>query len=101
MIIKETETARISHNGVDVDELFICWFRSYLMGRVQVTDVDGTMSVAKGITCGMPQGSILGPLLFILYINDISAAVKCKLLLYVDDSILLTSGRGLVGIVAT
>ena len=62
-----------------LNELSICWFRSYLAGRVQVTDVDGTMSVAKGIICGVPQGSILGPLLFLLYINDMSAAVKCKL----------------------
>ena len=49
---------------VGVGELSICWLRSYLTGRVQDTDVDGTMSVAKGINCGVPQGSILGHLLF-------------------------------------
>ena len=87
--------------GVGVDELSICWFRSYLTGRVQVTDVDGTMSVAKGITCGVPQDSILEPLLFLLYINDMSVAVKCKLLLYADDSVWLASGRDIVGIEAT
>ena len=87
-------------SSVGVDELSICSFRSYLTGRVQVTDVDGTMSVAKCITCGVPQGSILGPLLFLLYINDLSAAVKCKLLLYVDDSVLLASGKDLVEIEA-
>ena len=47
---------------------------------------------------GVPQGSLLGPLLFLLYINDMSAAVKCKLLLYADDSVLLASGRDIVGI---
>ena len=76
-------------SGVGVDQLSICWFRLYLTGKVQVTDVDGTMSVAKGITCGMPQGSILGALLFILYLNDMSAAVKCKLFLYADDLVSL------------
>ena len=49
----------------------------------------------------MPQGSIIGPLLFLLYINDMSAAVKCKLLLYADDSVLLASGKDVVEIEAT
>ena len=88
-------------SSVGVDELSICWFRSYLTGRVQVTDVDGTMYVAKGITCGVPQGSVLGPLLFLLYINDMSAAVNCTLYLYADDSVLLASGKDLVEIEAT
>ena len=77
----------------------ICWFRSYLTGRLRVTDIDGTMSVAKGITCGVPQGFILGPLLFLLYINDM--AVKFKLLLYADESVLISSGKDLVEIEAT
>ena len=43
------------------------------------------------LAAGHKEGSILGPLLFLLYISDMSAAVKCKLLLYVDDSVLLAS----------
>ncbi len=41
------------------------------------------------ITCGVPQGSILGPLLFLCYVKDMPMAVNCKLLLYADDSVLL------------
>ena len=45
-----------------------------------------------------PQGSILGPLLFLVYVNDMKAAVKCKLLLYADDSALLVSGKDVLEI---
>ena len=45
-------------------------------------------STAK-IECGVPQGSILGPLLFLLYVNDMKQAVDCDLFLYVDDSSLV------------
>ena len=47
------------------------------------------------ITCGVPQGSILGPLLFLVYVNDMEIAVKCKLQLYADDSVLLISSKNL------
>ena len=42
--------------------------------------------------CGIPQGSILRPLLFLIYVNDMEAAVSCRLILYADDSALLVSG---------
>ena len=45
------------------------------------------------LTCGVPQGSILGPLLFLLYVNDMSQAVTCDLLLYADDSCLVYAGK--------
>ena len=74
----------------------ICnWFSSYLSERQQLVDVFGTFSNSLPVTCGVPQGSILGPLLFLLYVNDMPAVVKNKLLLYADDSAILVSGKNI------
>ena len=75
------------------NETTVKWFSSYLTQRSQVCDVDGARSEPLEIECGVPQGSILGPLLFLIYVNDMPAAVKCKLLLYADDSALLVPGK--------
>ena len=70
----------------------ICFFKSYLNNRTQYVDYDGTTSDIEQITTGVPQGSILGPLLFVIYINDISNASNFfKAILYADDSTLITS----------
>ena len=54
-------------------------------------EISGVFSEFMTVTCGVPQGSILGPLLFLIYVNDMKVAVKCKLLLYANDSALLAS----------
>ena len=69
------------------------WFRSYLTNRKQLVDIGGTLSPLQNVTCGVPQGSILGPLLFLVYVNDMCSAVNCKLLLYADDSALIVPGK--------
>ncbi len=62
------------------------WFRNYLHNRVQSTKVNNTLSNFLPISCGVPQGSILGPLMFILYLNDDESVVTdCQLSLYADD----------------
>ena len=71
------------------------WFKSYLSDRQQLVDVSGTFSTRASITCGVPQGSILGPLLFLIYVNDMSAVVENKLLLYADDSGILVTGKSI------
>jgi hypothetical protein len=77
-----------------VDDI-IMWFRSYISERQQLLDVSGSFSSTSGKTCGVSQGSILGPLLFLIYVNDMSAVAKTRLLLYADESGILVSGKKL------
>ena len=69
------------------------WFSSYLSGRQQTVSISGSQSCFLDIACGVPQGSILGPLLFLIYVNDMVISVSCKLALYADDSALIFSHR--------
>ena len=70
----------------------IHWFESYLKNRSQKCTVNGITSSCLGIKCGVPQGSILGPMLFLLYINDIVDTLVCtKCYLYADDTVLYMS----------
>ena len=71
---------------------FTKWFKSYLGDRKQIVVANETSSEPGIVSCGVPQGSILGPLLFLCYVNDMAISVKCKLLLYADDSALIVSG---------
>ena len=65
----------------------ITWFQNYLSNRKQCVQINNTTSSLHGISCGVPQGSILGPTLFILYINDLITHVKLfNLILYADDT---------------
>ena len=69
-----------------LDNIAINWFKSYLSNRVQMTVVRDAKSKKLVIKTGVPQGSILGPLLFILFINDITNATELILSLFADDT---------------
>ena len=70
------------------------WFRSYLTGRKQRTLANGKLSNFREIVCGVPQGSILGPALFILFVNDMPELVqKAKISQYADDTVIYASGH--------
>ena len=81
---------KLDHYGVRG----ICndWFRSYLTERYQYTVIENTSSRQKLIKYGVPQGSILGPLLFLLYINDISSSTKLNLISFADDTTVYYNG---------
>ena len=67
----------------------ISWFESYLTGRRQRVLANNTHSSYQDITQGVPQGSVLGPLFYIIYANDIVNRVKfCNIALYADDTVL-------------
>ena len=77
--------SKLEHYGVRGCALE--WFRSYLSDRKQYVSVNGSNSNLLSITCGVPQGSVLGPLLFLVYINDLpNASKKLNFYLFADDT---------------
>jgi retron-type reverse transcriptase len=78
-----------------VDNLALRWFESYLSDRIQVVDIDGVLSEPKSINISVLQGSILGPILFLMYINDLPLSTELKSFLFADDTTGLTSGSSL------
>ena len=85
---------KISYLGVD--QAAIKWFSSYLSGRTQRCSVNGKLSTARTLSCGVPQGSILGPLLFLLYINDLPNSLQnAAPRMFADDTNLTLSVKTL------
>ena len=68
-------------------------FSSYLKNRKQRVVIEGVKSELVDIKAGIPQGSRLGPLLFIIYINDIVHSLESDILIFADDTTLLASGN--------
>ena len=77
------------------------WLSSYLNNRTQATIANNSMSNQLSIHCGVPQGSILGPLLFLVYINDLGRVLEsCRFQLYADDTVIYLSGNNTLTTVA-
>ena len=76
-------------NGSELD-----WFIDYLFARSQIVEIGNVCSEPAAITCGVPQGSILGPLLFILFFNDlIDTVVNINVIKYADDTVIYYASK--------
>jgi len=74
---------------LQVDPFLIRWVSNYLTNRTQSVVLGGAQSNPLPVVSGVPQGSVLGPLLFLIYINGVSASVTdSKITLYADDNAL-------------
>ena len=92
--------SQLSKYGIQVLELR--WFKSYLSNRHQCTKVNGVESDIGSISCGVPQGSCLGPLLFLIYINDQPFALKnCKVRMHADDTSISYSSKSIEDLTET
>ena len=75
-----------------VDEKSVGWFTSYLSNRSQRTSVGNFTSTPSYVSVGVPQGSVLGPLLFLIYINDLPDILQnTKSSLFADDTVVYTT----------
>ena len=83
-----------------IHSLELQWFQSYLSKGSKVCVVDGHTSSAREVVCGVPQGSILGSLLFLLYINDLPECLQCTTPgMYADDTQIYASSASFTELV--
>jgi hypothetical protein len=82
-----SEIPNIIYSNSNISGNLLCWFKTYLLDRRQRVTVLGATSSEKLVLSGVPQRSILGPILFLLYVNDLPDAVKnCKVSSFADDT---------------
>ena len=77
------------------------WFRSYLSNRKQYISTEQGNTIKETILCGVPQGSILGPLLFLIFVNDLSKSTLLDPIMFADDTNLFYSSRDIFSLFET
>ena len=97
---REILLKKINHYGIRGHALN--WFRSYLESRKQFVTYDNVQSKLKNIPCGVAQGSIVEPLLFLIYINDLANVCKFTMpIFFADDSNIFLNGKNFERIIHT
>ena len=82
-----------------VEGMALKWFTEYLFHRKLVVKIGQELSTPSSLECGVPQGSILGPLLFLIYFNDLGdCLLNCNLLQYADDTVIYVSSKNITDI---
>ena len=93
-VVNQSEARISTEHGID--DITLPWFENYLSNRKQYVTYNGIVSKTGKVNCGVPQGSILGPLLFLLYINDLSTVSEaCMSILFADDTNISFTGKNL------
>ena len=92
ILIKKLKKLGVKNKALD-------WFKSYLTNRSQCVDINGHISSPKNIDISVMQGSVLGPLLFLCFVNDLHTASKLFTLLFADDTCCLASGKNLIQLI--
>ena len=89
-------------NNYGIRGIVLSWLKSYLSNRQQFVSIDNVESSLLNIKCGVPQGSILGPLLFLIYINDIiNSSTVLAFVLFADDTNIVLSHTNLNELIDT
>ena len=78
-------------NNIGVNSQVVKWISSFLSNRTQEVAVDGFHSNHCSVTSGVPQGSVIGPSLFLIYINDLPSKVNSEVRLFADDTVIYTT----------
>jgi ribonucleases P/MRP protein subunit RPP40 len=69
-----------------INEKFVKWIKSFLIGRKMRVTINGRESIWLEVISGVPQGSILGPLLFLLFVNDVPDWILCSIKMFADNT---------------